>query len=358
MIKYTQLHNTNRKNLIEVLPLQKPFTVLIEPSSLCNFRCVQCFQSLKEKSYFSETKANMPIGRFQLVLDQLAAWPGPKIKVLKLTIYGEPLMNPDFPKMVQLAVASGVAERVEMTTNASLLKPAIAEQLVDSRIDYIRVSIYGTNQEKHEAVTGTKTHLESIHDNLAALQDIKQKRGADRPFVTCKSLDSFCEEDNACFLSLFQPVADEVYLDKPHGWIQVKEKDFIEGYYGESSSLAKEDLLASTLQRTACPMPFTTMAVRANGDVSPCCVDFIGGTNLGNIERKSLKDLWHSEEWFLFQKMHLENRMRENPSCARCEIYRSTHYTKDTVDGFPVDRLLRMRSGNAPASAEGDAHAK
>jgi radical SAM protein with 4Fe4S-binding SPASM domain len=153
-------------------------------------------------------------------------------------------------------------------------------------------------------------------------------------------LDTF-SADNEVFLDLFKPVADEVYLDKPHGWIRVKEKDFIEGYYGEDAARAKEDLLTNSTRRTACPMPFTTMAVRANGDVSPCCVDFIGGTNLGNVDRTSLQDLWQSEEWYQFQKMHLENRMRENPSCARCDIYRNNHYTKDTVDGFPVERLLR-----------------
>ena len=339
MIKYTELHKTNRQNLVEVLPLLKPFTVLIEPSSLCNFRCVQCFQSLKEKSYFSETKANMPLERFRRVLDQLASWPGPKIKALKLTIYGEPLVSPDFPEMARLAVASGVAERVEMTTNASLLKPAIAEQLVAAGLDYIRVSIYGATQAKHEAITGSRTHLEMIRDNLAALQEIKRRTSSEHPFVSCKTLDTF-SPDNDVFMNLFRPVADEVYLDKPHGWIRVDEKDFIEGYYGEAAGQAREGLIADSTRRTACPMPFTTMAVRANGDVSPCCVDFIGGTNLGNIEQTTLQDLWHSEKWFQFQKMHLENRMRENPSCARCEIYLSNHYTKDTVDGFPVGKLL------------------
>ena len=340
MIKYTELHKTNRQNLIEVLPLLKPFTVLIEPSSLCNFRCVQCFQSLKEKSYFSETKGNMPLERFRRVLDQLASWPGPKIKVLKLTIYGEPLVSPDFPEMARLAVASGVAERVEMTTNGSLLKPDIAEQLVASGLDYVRVSIYGATQQKHEAITGSRTDLEMIRDNLATLQEIKRRTSSEHPFVSCKTLDTF-SEDNDVFMELFKPVADEVYLDKPHGWIRVKEKDFIEGYYGETAGRAKEDLVANSSRRSACPMPFTTMAVRTNGDVSPCCVDFLGGTNLGNVDRISLRDLWHSEAWFQFQKMHLENRMSENPSCARCEIYLSNHYTKDTVDGFPVGKLLR-----------------
>lgn len=350
MIRYTELHKTNRQNLLEVLPLRKPFTVLIEPSSLCNFRCVQCFQSLKEKSYFSSAKGNMPAERFRLALDQLAAWPGPKLKVLKLAIYGEPFVNPNFGEMAKRAVASGVAERCEVTTNASLLTPELAAQLVEARLDYIRVSIYGVTQEKHEEHTGTRTRLEAIRDNLAALKEIKRRSGSERPWVSCKTLDTFSEE-NGKFLDLFGPVCDETYLDKPHGWIRVDEKDFLEGYYGGAAAAAKADMRAHRVKRKACPMPFTTMAVRSNGDVSPCCVDFIGGTNLGNIERTTLQELWESEEWFQFQKMHLENRMRENPSCARCEIYLSDHYTKDTVDGFPVENLLRASGGAKEAGA-------
>ncbi|MCC6296818.1 MAG: radical SAM protein, partial [Pseudomonadales bacterium] len=94
MLKYTALKSTNRQNLMEVLPLCKPFTVLIEPSSLCNFKCVQCFQSLRQESYFTRNRLNMPLARFERVVAQLRAWPGPQLKVLKLSLYGEPLVNP------------------------------------------------------------------------------------------------------------------------------------------------------------------------------------------------------------------------------------------------------------------------
>jgi len=119
MLKYTELKCANRQNLMEVLPLSKPFTVLIEPSNLCNFRCIQCFQSIKDDSYFTRNRGNMPIERFHLVINQLAAWPGTKLKVLKLSLYGEPLINPDFCEMLRVAGDADVAERIETTTNAS-----------------------------------------------------------------------------------------------------------------------------------------------------------------------------------------------------------------------------------------------
>ena len=338
MINYTALKSTNRQNLREVLPLRKPFTVIIEPSSLCNFRCIQCFQSIKGDSYFTQRRGSMPMARFEKGSDDLKRWPGPRLKVLKLSLYGEPMVSPDFSEMLRVARHADIAERIETTTNASLLSPGIAESLVEHQLDYARVSIYATNQARLGAVTGTRLEIATIHENLRILQDVKRRRGSIKPFVSCKMLDSYSEE-NEHFLRMYEAVADEVYIDKPHSWIQVDGADFIGSYYQAGTDKARSDLEAHSTQRVACPMAFTTMAVRSNGDVSPCCVDFIGGTNLGNIEEHGLQELWNGDAWFAFQKMQLENRKQENGSCARCDIYRSDHYTRDNIDGFPVEKL-------------------
>ena len=339
MLKYTELKCTNRQNLMEVLPLRKPFTVLIEPSSLCNFKCIQCFQSIKADSYFTRNRGNMPLARFQRVIEQLKAWPGPKLKVLKLSLYGEPLVNPDFCEMLRMAKEADIAERIETTTNASLLSRDVAEKLVEYHLDYARVSIYTSDQVKHRAVTGSSMEIRIIHENLRFLQEIKKRKGSEKPFVSCKMLDAYGEE-NERFIRMYQDVADEVYIDKPHGWIKVDGADFIKNYYKDGADGAITDLKQNSTRRIACPMAFTTMAVRSNGDVSPCCVDFIGGTNLGNVDERSLREGWNSGQLYEFQKMQLENRKHENYSCARCDFYLNDHYTKDNIDGFDAKKLL------------------
>jgi radical SAM protein with 4Fe4S-binding SPASM domain len=343
MIKYTALPVTNRQSLKDVLPLAKPFTVLIEPTSVCNFRCIQCFQSIKTDSYFTETRAHMPLDLFQRVIAQLEQWPGATLKVLKLSLYGEPMVNPKFSEMVRIAKAANIAERVETTTNASLLTRAMAEQLVEHQLDYARVSIYGSDDAQHKAVTASRMSLDAIRENLRVLQEVKRQAGSERPFVSCKMMDSY-GEDNVKFTQMFRDVADEVYIDKPHNWIKVDGGDFIKTYYKENVQSAISDAAQHSMERVACPMAFTTMAVRSNGDVSPCCVDFIGGTNLGNVVQLSLQELWKSDAWFEFQRMQLQDRKHENSSCARCDVWRSDHYTRDNIDGFPVEKLRRQKS--------------
>ena len=338
MIKYTELKSTNRQNLIKILPLQKPCTVLIEPSSCCNFRCVQCFQGIKGNNYFTRNRMNMPLKQFRKIIEQLQAWKGPKLKVLKLSLYGEPLINPDFCEMLKIAREADISERIETTTNASLLTRAIAEKLVEYQLDYVRVSIYAPDQRKHEEITGSKIDIRTIHENLRMLMEVKKQDKFEKPFVSAKMLDMY-DDANDRFVQMYQDVADEVYIDKPHSWIKTGDADFMKNYYQEEIDTAAKDFKQHSTRRIACPMAFTTMAVRSNGDVAPCCVDFIGGTNLGNIEKHSMREIWHSDCWLEFQKMQLQNRKHENYSCARCDVYLSNHYTRDNIDGFSVGKL-------------------
>jgi radical SAM protein with 4Fe4S-binding SPASM domain len=343
MIQYTKLKSTNRQDLMNVLPLPKPFTLYVEPSNYCNFKCIQCFQSIKADNYFTRNRINMPLERFLKVIQQLQAWKGPRLKVLKLSLYGEPLMNPDFCQMLRIARDADVAERIETTTNASLLTKAIAEEIVEGELDYIRVSIYATDQSTHEEVTGSRIDIRAIHDNLRVLQETKKHHGSQRPFVSAKMLDTYGEA-NERFVKMYRDVADEVYIDKPHNWIKTGGVDFMKNYYGDGMKVAVDDFIQHSTQRVACPMAFTSMAVRSNGDASPCCVDFIGGTNLDNIDKHGIREIWHSSGWFEFQKMQLQNRKNENYSCARCNIYLSNHYIIDNIDGFDTGKLLGASS--------------
>jgi radical SAM protein with 4Fe4S-binding SPASM domain len=283
---------------------------------------------------------NMPLSRFQRIIQQLQAWEGPKLKVLKLSLYGEPFVNPDFCAMLKIAREADVAERIETTTNASLLSRVIAEELVRWRLDYARISIYASTQQRHEKITGSGMKILTIHKNLEVLQEIKKATGSERPFVSCKMLDTYGVE-NERFFQKYRDVADELFIDKPHTWIKVDGADFIGTYYQNNAGDVRTDIRNISTPRRTCPMAFTTMAVRGNGDVSPCCVDFIGGTNLGNVDDHSMQEIWDSDRWYEFQKMQLEDRKQENLSCARCDFYLNDHYTKDNIDTFDVRKLRR-----------------
>ena len=340
MLRYTELKEHNRQDLKSVSPLAKPFTLIVEPTSVCNFRCVQCFQSIPDENYFTRNKAHMSMGIFKKVIDDMKKWSGPRLKVLKLSLYGEPLLNEHFCAMLKLARQADIAERIETTTNASLLNKKACAQLVEYGLDYMRVSIYSAIQKRHVEITGSRITIGSIHDKLRMLQDIKRERGSETPFVSVKMLDTY-DEENEAFVRMYTDVADEVYLDKPHNWIAYKDKDFIYELYKDGCQKAKNDLNVGSYGRIACTLPFFTLAVRSNGDVSPCCIDWLGGTNIGSICERSLEEIWDSDELYEFRKMQLEGRKDENSSCKNCRFYLNDYYMKDVIDGFPIEKLRR-----------------
>lgn len=342
MIKYTELKEHGRHNLRDVIPLEKPYTLLIEPSNYCNFRCIQCFQSLKQENYLTSNRKVMDIKMYRTIIEQMKAWGGERLKVLKLSLYGEPFTNPDFGEMLRLAKEADIAERIETTTNISLLTEKLCDQLVEYEIDYIRVSVYGGNQKRYEEITNCPTvDIDAIWQNLKRIQDTKKRLGKEKPFVSAKMLDTYTDE-NREFLERFAPVTDEVYIDKPHNWIATEEKSFIGSLYQkEQELLLEQDLKETFSERVACTMPFTTLAIRSNGDVSPCCIDWSGGTNIGNILEEDLQDIWNGERLYEFRKMQLENRKAENMSCRNCEFYKNDYYIRDNIDGFPVEKLRR-----------------
>ena len=144
-------------------------------------------------------------------------------------------------------------------------------------------------------------------------------------------LDTFSEE-NEIFIDKYKDIADEIYIDQPHNWVQPEDETFIDKLYGEKPDIKK-------IKKSACPMPFTTLAIRSNGEVAPCCIDWYGGTNLGNIYDEKLQEIWEGKSLYYFQVMQLESRNYENVSCRNCEFYLNPYYCLDDIDGLSVEKL-------------------
>jgi radical SAM protein with 4Fe4S-binding SPASM domain len=310
MKTYSQL-NKERIDLSKAIPLKKPFTILFEPASTCNFRCIYCYYG---KPDFHMEKGLMGLEDFKNIADDLAAWEGDKIKVIRLIGFGEPFLNKNTPKMVEYLKQLDIAERIEITSNCSLLTPTISQQLIDAELDYLRCSIYGASQKRHAEITRSKITLESILFNILDLMCLRGSK--EKPFVYVKMLANGIEENNN-FIELFENIVDEVALEPPHKWL--------------------EESLRPTIYRlqhppdSICPQPFKMLSIRYDGDVIVCDPDWQNNTKVGNALEDSIKDIWNGENLKAFWKMQLEHRRFENESCKYCSFVNNDFYIKDEL---------------------------
>lgn len=337
MKNYSELRN-QRQNLREAIPLEKPFTLLFDPSSICNFQCVQCFHSVPNVEKLMP-RGKMKLEKFRKIIDELNAWKGPKIKVIRIIGFGEPFSNADTPQMIEYVKKANVCDRLEVTTNGSLLSKEVAESIVNSGLDYIRISIYSSIQEKHERVTGSKIKIERILQNIQQLQEIKKQKGTEKPFVYIKMLDSFDSAENQAFFDMYSSVADEISIEKPHNWLDMEEKSFLSDLYqGKEMKVDYQETM-----KKVCPQPFKMLSIRQNGDVIVCDPDWMNNTKVGNAFESSLEEIWHGKKLWDFWKMQIEGRRCENESCRRCNTFLTDAYTTDNIDGIDVDKIDKWR---------------
>ena len=67
-----------------------------------------------------------------------------------------------------------------------------------------------------------------------------------------------------------------------------------------------------------CSHLWSSMVIRWNGDVVPCCRDLLSGIVLGNVNDESLSDIWNGKNLIALRKKQKEFRYHEIPICKNC----------------------------------------
>jgi radical SAM protein with 4Fe4S-binding SPASM domain len=330
----------DRKSLRDVLPLPKPFSLFVEPTNVCNFRCTPCVHGSENTLNDLKPLRHMEMALYQKIIRELKAWDGPKLKLLRLAMLGEPFANPEFGEMVRLAKEADVAERVDTFSNGSLMTEEKAAQMIDLELDIIRFSIYAAEDKHHHEVTQTNCNVGKIRDNIKRLREMRDAQGKSKPYIFVKMFDTYSDE-NEKFFELYRDIADNIGLEKVHNATNYSKNDLVHMYYHdqEKERQVREDYVNSLhKERIACSRPFLAMVINNIGDCLMCTHDPAKGTSIGNAYKNTLQELWNGDTMFEFRKMHLENRKHENRICANCDWFK-LFPEEDNVDGFPVEKL-------------------
>lgn len=330
----------DRRPLSEMLPLSKPLSLFVEPTNLCNFRCTPCVHGSDNTRNDLKPLRHMEMSLFNKLIRELREWDGPRLKLLRLAMLGEPFINPEFCDMVRIAKEANVAERVDTFSNGSLLTQDASRRLIEYGLDIIRFSIYAAEDKHHREVTRANCKVGTIRDNIKRLRDLRDVAGKIKPYIFVKMFDTYSDE-NQEFFDLYQGIADEIGLEKVHNATNYSGNDLVSMYYNDSEKelKANQEYKASLHKgRIACPRPFIAMVINNIGDCLMCTHDPAKGTKIGNSCESTLQELWNSGNMFEFRKMLLENRKHENRICARCDWFQ-LFPEEDNVDGFPVESL-------------------
>lgn len=301
-----------------MLPLAAPYSLMIDPANLCNFRCFFCPTGDPELlARHHRPRGRMSLELYRRIIDDLHDFETP-LRVLHLYKDGEPLAHPDLPEMVRIAKRSGRAGRIETTTNGSLLTRERARALVQAGLDGIRVSVYGVDDESYRRNTRTAWTFQRIAANVAGLRQVRDETSSPLR-IHCKIIDTGLDApQRQRFLDTFGAVADTVHVDPLGGWPNSEDSTLVPDFAVPDPG----DGAPRRHDRVVCPEPFTKLAVNFDGRVSACCADWSMDTLVGDVNDQSLAAIWTGEALRAFRMMHLENRRGTHVACRNCDYVR------------------------------------
>lgn len=342
MKKYTQLRNGSRQPLERILPLNFPISMYIETTNRCNIRCTYCPLSLDKYSKTVGGFKTMSLDVFEKIARDIAE-NGP-LKVLRFYLMGEPLVNPKLPEMISIASTMKLSERIELTSNGFLLDENKSIALINSGLDYLRISVSSVDPERHKRVTQSNYAVSKLYDNIQNFRRLRDSLSTKKPFLYVKMLDSLDKKENEKFIEMYESIADEVLLEQPMNWDGYDGEDLLESTYNDQAKNLKG---LYPYKKTVCPFPFYTLTINVDGDVTVCCVDWNKDTAVGNIHENSLKRIWNGEKMKNFLKMQISGARNNNPSCSNCQFLYTTPDNIDDMEPTLVDSIIKAKKSAA-----------
>lgn len=316
----------DRVALHRVLPLSTPFTVNVFPVNACNFRCVYCAQSLGKRAmreqYNFDVSRRMTLETFSRLVEQSKAFERP-YKLLSFMGHGEPLLHVELPEMVAMAAKAGIAERIEIITNGSLLTPELSDRLIAAGVTNLRVSLQGLSAAAYKKTSRVLLDFEGFLSNLNYFHTAGRSHGA---HLFVKILDSTLNAgEEEAFYAMFDSLCSRMYIEK------VKPV-----YAGVDATSHVHDMATDRYgnphpPRQVCPLAFFSLAVWPDGEITPCDAIY-RPVSLGNVNERSVVELFCGETANAFRTQLLLGKKNVLPGCKLCCAPDDVSQAEDELD--------------------------
>lgn len=272
-----------------------PFSASIEPTTACNLGCPECPSGLKQ---FTRPTGRLDHTLHEKLLDSL----GSTVFYINYYFQGEPFLHPDFLNLIKSAKKRKIYTAT--STNAHFITERKAEEIVESGLDRLIISIDGLTQETYEQY---RIHgkLDKVLEGTQHILNAKKKLKAATPYVIFQFLVVAPNEHE---------IPSVLELGKKMGVNEVRLKtaqlyDFIKG----NPLMPKNEKYARyRLQKDGTYAPkykllnecwrmWSSTVLTWDGKVVPCCFDKDAKHVLGNASVTPFREIWQSNAYQRFR---------------------------------------------------------
>lgn len=296
--------------------LGAPWQILIEPTNVCNFKCVYCPQSVPNE-HFRNGKGFMSLADFETVVAKISkVWRG---RIVNLIRDGEPTLHPNIVDFVRIVAGHG--HRPQFSTNMSRMTPELAESLIGSGL-YLAKSDFSHDPALYERLR-VNANWERTRQGIDAFARAIRKLGAKTQLhvyeiATFERPESEYEEILEKFRAVFPEHRDLIVVSPTH----------FHNALGESKENLSQAQQFRKSRYNLCHHPWLDLVINFRGDVVACCRDLRSEYVVGNVlECEDVRrDLWNGPRMKELRRALLAKKPESIDVCNRCDIPYGSSY--------------------------------
>lgn len=286
-----------------------PYIYEVEPTNACPYRCYMCPRG---RGKMKRPVGFMSVRLFEGIIGQVST----EQRMLRLHHFGEPVLHPEMPEFIRITRSVGLIPALSL--NPSSLDISSIDRMIDSGIGIVCFSLDSLNSDRLCKIRGVKKPVDYCLKMIDYF--IKKSRLASQPIFKIIQMVSLSEnrDEHATFLSLKEKYPEnDVYV-------------YISGNYGfgdmelirETDEKGIEGIKASD---AVCTAPFDDVVILWNGDVVLCCFDYDGFNIIGNIQEKTLTEIWNGKGVNMVREAFKTGRTDLLELCRKCYLAPHKH---------------------------------
>jgi MoaA/NifB/PqqE/SkfB family radical SAM enzyme len=303
-----------------------PLVIYLESTSICNLSCPMCPITMGVSEYQYEEP------HLSLALIEKLREPLEHCLRCFLSGGGEPLLHPEFLKIIELVKQLGI--EVVFNTNATLVDEEFSRFVVEQGVDCISVSIDAIGHDEYRRIR-RGGELEQVLEGLRLINREKEKRNSQKPYLNMQFTlmkENLAQVDGLVMFAarqrinhlVVEPLSPIFSFDRQYqAFFQEHFQPLDQGLAEALGKLKKESAslglffsshyLEQMRAPKKCAQPWINFGIRTNGRAFLCC-----GTaeKMGSLNEGGFQGIWNGPAYQLFRK---EIGRGEYPEpCALC----------------------------------------
>lgn len=275
--------------------------IYIEITNSCNLKCSFCPEGKRTKEFIS-------IEMFEYIIKQIKEY----TNLIALHVKGEPLLHPNLKEILRICKENEML--VNITTNATLLEKNLNLIIESGAVRQLNLSLHSITKNENTDKYNFENYINSV---LKASKEILEKTDIIISYRLW-NLENISENsENYHILNLLGSafnVENLKEIAKKEMFVKLAENAFLNQDLEFVWPSFENEIIS---EHGTCWGLRNQVAILANGDVVPCCLDGDGEIELGNIFNSNFENIINSGYSKEFIKAFEENRIIHN-LCKRC----------------------------------------